>query len=158
MRHYLVLAIVAVLGGCIPGLDGTESSVKGQDNEGTSDLSNCKIEGSLIGREGAVLEHGKRIVTFHNWAAKAGSPGEYVGFGLTVEGSNTVSYIVKAGTQRFAATAKTWIHPAGVSGGTAAPGISHITFCDCDCDCSSETDGGGDGTDTGGGDSGPILF
>jgi len=158
MRHLLVLALATSLGGCISDLGDTESSVKGQDKSTTSDLSNCKIEGSLIGREGAVLEHGKRIVTFHNWVDKADSPGEYVGFALTVEGSSSVSYIVKTGTKVFSSTAKTWLDPAGTSGSSAS-GISHITFCDCDCDCSGETDGdgGGDGGGGGGGD-GPIIL
>jgi hypothetical protein len=149
MRYSLLLAFL--LGGCLlPGSGDTQSAVaEGKD---TADLSSCQLAASQIGKEGTTLEHGKRIVTFHNWIPKSGSSGEYVGFSLTVEGSNTVSYIVKESTSSYASTAKTWISPSGTSGSTA-PAISNVQFCDCDCSC----DGSGTGTGGGGGTSGPIL-
>jgi len=153
MRYSLLLAFL--LGGCLlPGSSDTASAVaEGTD---TADLSSCALASSQIGKEGATLEHGKRIVTFHNWVPKSGSPGQYVGFSLTVEGSSSVSYIVKSSTVSYASTAKTWVAPSA----TSTPGISNVQFCDCDCSCDGSGTGGGGTGDGGGGtggDPGPIL-
>ena len=150
MRHCFVLAIL--LSGCVAGLGDTDSSVEGGEvTEG------CKIEGSQIGREGVVLTHKSRSVTFRNWIPKTGSKGEFVGFTLQLAGSDSISYEVKASTDVYPSTATTWISPSGPSGGSSSPGISNVALCDCDCPCSDGTGGGG-GDDGTGGDDGPIIL
>ena len=101
----------------------------------------CKIEGSAIGHEGFVLTLGNRAVHFHNWVAKQGSPGEYVGFSISLSGTSSLGYVVKAGTQTFHSTAATWLHPDGQAGHA----ISHVSFCEnCeDGDCGGGGGGGG---------------
>jgi hypothetical protein len=157
MRYCFVLAIL--LSGCVAGFGDTDSSVEGQEL-----AEGCKIEGSQIGREGVVLTHKSRTVTFRNWIGKTGSQGEYVGFTLELGGTSSISYNVKASTNVYPATATTWISPYGTGGGSTSPGISNVALCDCDCPCGEGTggDGGGDdGTDGGGGTTGgdppPIL-
>jgi hypothetical protein len=154
MRHCFVFAIL--LGGCIPGFGDADSTVEGEEGEeeedGDIDRDDCKIEGEKIGQEGVVLALGSRSVTFSGWVGKADSPGEYVGFTISVTNDSAVSYVVKAGGERHPSSATTWLHPAGADGGADAPGISNVDMCDGD-------GGGGDGGggDDGGGDDGPIL-
>ena len=168
MRSCLVLAFL--LGGCVIGFDDTNSSVEGDgdgDGDGKGgeiDKDECKIEGSQIGRDGAVIYLGSKTVRFGNWVPKSGSPGEYVGFSLTLSGGSSVSYVVKASGELHPSTATTWIHPAGPNGGSKAPGISNVDFCD-DPDAGGGgggDDGGGDcnGGDgcPGGGDGGPVIL
>ncbi|HSK00215.1 MAG TPA: hypothetical protein VK932_03200 [Kofleriaceae bacterium] len=150
MRCSLVLVLVLLLGGCLASFGDSQSSVEGKDDD-----ANCKIEGSQIGREGVTLAHGTRTVTFRKWVSKAGEPNELVGFSLEAQGATSLSYRVKAGGEVHRSIATTWLHPAGVNGGTNAPAISNIQFCDCDCSCDGD-DGGGDGG--GGGDDGPIIL
>jgi hypothetical protein len=150
MRYLIILAIF--LGGCI-GLGDTDSTVKGGNGDGdgdggSGDGDGCKIEGSQIGEGGVVIYLGSKTVTFDNWIGKSGASGEFVGFSLTLSGGDSVSYVVKAGTERFPGTATTWMHPAG-EGGSAAKGISNVDMCD-----DPDADGGGDGGDDGGGDGG----
>jgi hypothetical protein len=140
MRTLLTgLASLTLTTACVD-LSGTSSNVEGADQAGDTD--ECKIEGSQIGRENLVMDLGNKTVTFTDWVAKPGSPGEYNGFTITVDGASSISYIVKAGTQRFASTTMSWTHPSGL----AANAISNVDFCEGD-------DGGGDGGgDDGGGD------
>jgi hypothetical protein len=136
MRHCFVLAILVC--GCIADVGRTDSTIEGEgeedgegeENGGDVDRDECKIEGSEIGREGAVLQLGAKTVTFGSWVQKSDSPGDYVGFSVTVTGGTSVSYVVKAGGERHPSTATTWMHPAGPDGGPDAPGISHVDMCD----------------------------
>jgi hypothetical protein len=152
MRSSLVLVLALMLGGCLTSFGDSEASVEGKDDD-----ANCKIEGSQIGREGVTLAHGTRTVTFRKWVSKAGEPKELVGFSIEARGATSLSYRVKAGTEVHRSTATTWLHPAGVSGGSNAPAISNIQFCDCDCSCDGK-DGGDGGDGSGGGNDGPIIL
>jgi hypothetical protein len=163
--------VTLLLGGCL-GFGNSDSAVEGQDGEGGGE-EGCKIEGGQIG-EDVVIYLGPKTVTFGDWIGKSGSPGEYVGFSLTLDGGSSVSYVVKAGTERHPSTATAWVHPAGPDGGSNAPGISNVDFCD-DPDAGGggggggggdggdggdggTGDGGDGGTGDGGGDSGPIFL
>jgi hypothetical protein len=163
MRHCLILSIL--LGGCLVDLGNSGSAVEGDeaDGAGGGDNDECKIEGGQIGRDGVAIQLGSKTVTFGNWVGKSGSPGEYVGFSLTLAGGSAVSYVVKSGGERAPSTSLTWVHAAGPGGGSNAPGISNVDFCnDPDAgggggDCNGGDgcpDGGGDG----GGDDGPIIL
>lgn len=90
-----------------------------------------KIEGGDIGKVPQTLTFSGLSVTINSWRAKDDG-GDYIGFSFSSSGA--VAYAVKAGTETFASTGTTWVHPAG-TGGPAAKGISNITFCP----------GGGDG-------------
>jgi hypothetical protein len=110
----------------------------------TGDRDDCKVENSAIGQVGAQVTTGGVTVTFEEWTAKPGSPGEYLGFRIsaTVPVGN-LSYTVKAGTATYQGLGATWFHP----GGEGANAISNVDFCDPD------GGGGDDGTgDDGGGD------
>jgi hypothetical protein len=137
------------------GDDGTDD---GEDDGGDGDRDDCKIEGEDIGRD-VVVELGSVSVTFGDWVAKEDSPGEYVGFTMTLEGADSIAYNVKAGGEVFADTALTWIHPAGASG-PEAKGISNVDMCDEDGGDDGSDDGddgsddGDDGSDDGGDDHG----
>jgi hypothetical protein len=114
--------------------------------EGDVDGECCKIEGDEIGIEKVIVRLGSKAVRVHDWVAKTGSPGEYVGFSLTVGGDTSVSYKVKASGEVYPSNALTWIHPNGAGGGSASPGISNVDFCD-ECDNPEGCDGGGGGGD-----------
>ncbi len=167
MRHCLILSIL--LTGCFVELGDSGSTVEGDEAEdgdgagGKGDNDECKIEGAQIG-EDVVIQLGSKTVTFGNWVGKSDSPGEYVGFSLTLAGGSSVSYVVKSGGERAPSTALTWMHPAGADGGPDAPGISNVDFCD-----DPDADGGGggdcnggdgcpDGGGDGGGEDGPIIL
>lgn len=171
MRKTFVALFLAGAAACAP--DTTAESKK--DLEGRADSVNdcCKIEGSEIGKEDHLVRLGTRYVLVHSWVPKAGSPGEYVGFSITASADAQLRYVVKAGTERHAATSSTWIHPGGVNGASAAPAISHVDFCpSCDdpdgcedgggdngeCDNPDGCGGGDGGGGGGGGDGGPILY
>lgn len=84
-----------------------------------------KIEGSDIGIEGASLQVGTKVVTFHDWVLKTGESNEYHGFSWDQTG--TVDLRVKAGTETYIASGGTWLHPGA---GTNAPAISNVEVCD----------------------------
>lgn len=84
-----------------------------------------KIEGNVIGVEGATLQVRTKIVTFHDWVLKAGTADEYHGFSWDQTG--TVDVQVKAGTETFIASGGSWLHPGA---GTNAPAISNVQVCD----------------------------
>jgi hypothetical protein len=108
----------------------------------TGDRDDCKVENSAIGQVGAQVTTGGVTVTFEEWTAKPGSPGEYLGFRIsaTVPVGN-LSYTVKAGTATYQGLGATWFHP----GGEDANAISNVDF--------SDPDGGGGDDGSGGDDS-----
>ena len=146
MRASFFLALLAT--SCATLAD--QASRVGED-DGTDE---CKIEGDDIGNDGVVLRLGARTVTFHDWVSKTGEPNEYVGFTISLTGTNSVGYVVKAGTDRFPSRELTWMHPAGADGGATANGISNVDVCE-ECTDGSCDGGGGDGS--GSGSDGPIL-
>ena len=132
-------------------------------NENKSDLESqaehvsdcCKLEGPEIGREDALLRLGSKAVLVHDWVGKKGEAGEYIGFSLTIDGASSMSYVVKAGTERIAGSGTPWMHPSGEDGA----GISNLDFCDeCDdpdgCDNQPPTNDPPEPDDDG---SGPVL-
>jgi hypothetical protein len=131
--------------------ESAQDEGEGEEAADDFDRDDCKIEDEAIGQEGALLTLGEKTVTVHDWVGKDGEPGEFVGFSLTVEGGDTISYVVKAGGETHPSNELTWSHPNG-TGGSEVPGISHIDFCpECeDGDCGG--DGDGDGEDAGDGD------
>lgn len=118
------------------------------DEDGEYDNDDCKIEGGDIGVVGLELGLGPKRVTFEDWVAKADSPGEYVGFVISVSGADSVRYIVKAGGELHADDVSSWIHPNGDTG-SEAPAISNVDFCE-ECEDGSCDGGGGDGGEDGG--------
>lgn len=155
MRATIIPALLLV--GCVSFSD--EASRVGEE-EGEDDTDECKIEGDDIGSDGVVLRLGSRTVTFHDWVSKDGEAGEYVGFSISVAGTDSVGYVVKASTDQYPSRATTWLHPAGAGGA----GISNVDVCEeceggtCD-DGGGGDDGGGDGSGSGSGSGsdGPIL-
>ena len=132
MRHYLWLALVFGTG-CV-GFGDTAASIEGEDEGGDTDTEgdrdDCKIEGDAIGQDGATILLAAKTLTFGSWIPKSDSPGEYVGFSVTVSNGSTLDYVVKAGGELHPSTATTWLHPAGPDGGSQAPGISNVDACD----------------------------
>jgi hypothetical protein len=152
MRNTSWLCVIglSLLGGCIELGDSSSSVESGGNGDDSFDRDACKIEDGAIGDEGVVLRLGTRTVTFHDWVVKSGSNNEYVGFSISLAGTSSVGYIVKSGGERDHSTALTWLHAAGPDGGSQAPAISHVDFCE-ECEDGSCDDGGGGG-DEGGGD------
>jgi hypothetical protein len=105
-----------------------------------------KIEGSDIGKAPQLLSFSGMNLTIDSWRAKDDG-GDFVGFSFTASGN--VAYAVKAGTETFASSGTTWVHPKG-TGGPAAKGISNITFCPNGGD-------GGSGVPEGPGNGGPCT-
>jgi hypothetical protein len=99
-----------------------------------------KIEGSAIGEAGVEVTVGATTVRFDTWHAKAGSPGEFIGFDASTNGE--VELHVKAGTETFKVHGTSWTHPAG-DAGAAAHGISNVEVCEC----GDPPGGDGDGDD-----------
>lgn len=99
------------------------------DDGAELDRDDCKIEDADIGVEDLVLTVGDIEVTFFDWIQKDGEPGEYVGFSVAISGADSLSYVVKAGGERFESDADSWLHPNG-TGGPEASAISHVDFCD----------------------------
>lgn len=144
MRIILAGIATFALTACVD-LSGSSSNVEGQDESGDFDTDDCKIEGSQIGQDGLVLRLGPKSVTFTDWVTKPGEPNEYMGFSMTISGAESVSYIVKAGGERYPSTAATWSHPLGMT----ANAISNVDVCE-ECTDGSCDDGGGDGGEDGG--------
>jgi hypothetical protein len=138
------LLVVLFLTAC----GSSSESVSKSDLEGQADSVNacCKIEGDEIGREFHLVRLGSKTVLVHDWVKKSDSPGEFVGFSITVSDGATAHYAVKAGTVKYPDSATTWSHPDGQAG----HGISNVDFCD-ECDNPDGCDGGGGGGDDGGG-------
>jgi hypothetical protein len=143
------LLLIATLGtGCTEILGSSTNGVEGADDDaaaGEYDRDDCKIEGEAIGDDGVSVRLGAKTVSFHDWIGKDDSPGEYVGFSLSLSGGTTISYVVKAGGELHPSDETIWIHPNGTSG-DQVPGISNVDFCE-------ECEGGG--CDGGGGDNDP---
>jgi hypothetical protein len=142
MRQPPAILFAILLGSSACVLDGASSSQgasEGGDEGGGGDFDrdDCKVEDGDIGVQGVSLDLGSKKVTFESWIPKDDSPGEFVGFTLSLAGGDTISYLVKSGGARHAAQGLSWAHPNGTSG-SDVPGISHVDFCD-------EVDGGGDG-------------
>ena len=85
----------------------------------------CKLEGNLIGVEGATVEVNGTTVTFSNWVQKDGEPNEYVGFDID---KSNLMFTVKAGNQVFSGSGDSWSNPNG-TGGNMVMAISNIDFC-----------------------------
>ena len=105
-----------------PG-NGSEAGEDDDDCAPNEQIGECKIEGDLIGVEGAQLIVNGQLVTFTNWVAKDGEPDEFVGFDIDVEG---LTFYVKAGTQVYPVTGTSWLHPNGT--GSDARAISNVDF------------------------------
>lgn len=140
----LAIGFVLVLGvGCVSSSE-TDSSlsggVLGPASCHSEDRDDCKIEGADIGREGAMVVLDRGTATFVDWIPKAGSPGEYIGFSLVLDGTTgDVPFAIKAGGEVHQATGTFWKHV-----GAECSGISNVDF-------GNEVDGGiGDGGDGGG--------
>ena len=148
MRTLPIVCVLGVLGvGCVDGASSDSSASETAASACSGDRDACKIEGSQIGREGLVLQLDGGSVTFRDWVAKPGSPGEYIGFTLELDGVSSVRYVVKAGTGRFESTTTVWKHE-----GDDCKGISNVDFGDAD-----PGDGGGDTPTTDDDGDGPIL-
>jgi len=132
-----VIAALSLMAGC----SLSSSSVESRNTGHPTEECGCKIEGTGIGTEGIFARFDGTIVSLEDWVPKAGSPGEYVGFTMYVDGAPSVGYVVKAGGERYASHTRTWVHPAGASAGADAPAISHVDMCP-DCpggDCGPDT-------------------
>jgi hypothetical protein len=164
----LVIAFgsLLTLGGCMVGESGTigdDPQPPGSGGWGDTqsdcggpiilsrspDGEDCKIEGPKMGQPGATIDLGTSLVTFDSWVAKANDASEYVGFTISVEGA-PVDYVVKAGTDLYASSDTSWVHPAGTAG-SKANAISNVDFCEDD-DGDDDDDDGDDGGDGDGGD------
>src|SRR6266545_4712117 len=108
--------------GADDGDDGADDGDGGADDGDDGDHDDCKIEDGAIGTD-VSLALGSKTVTFSDWVAKDGSPGEFVGFTITLEGADSISYRVKAGTEVFPSSDLVWLSPNGTSG-PEAKGIS----------------------------------
>src|SRR5688572_18399796 len=122
--------------GCID-LGGSEARSDVDDDGGGEsadgenvDRDACKIEGGDIGVANLELRLGTRTVVFHDWIAKTGEANEFVGFSITLRDATEVGYVVKAGGELHPSSATAWMHPAGPDGGSDAPGISNVDFCE----------------------------
>ena len=134
MRIAILLVVSLALTACTSPFSSSRSNATRGDF--------CKIEGTAIGHEGFILTLGSRAVRFHDWVPKTGSPGEYVGFSISLSGTTSLGYVVKAGTATFHSTASTWLHPDGQNGNA----ISNVSFCE-NCDDGDCGGGGGGGSD-----------
>jgi hypothetical protein len=168
----LLVAFTSV--GCIDSFGSNSREVEGEEDQedGDIDRDDCKIEGDAIGQEGVILRLGAKTVTFSDWVAKSDSPGEYIGFSLSLEGADTISYVVKTGGELHPSTSLVWAHPNG-DAGDQTPGISNVDHCEeCEdgscgeppCENPDGCDGGDeptcenpDGCPDPGEGSGPIL-
>jgi hypothetical protein len=127
-------------------LAACSSDVTVSDLEAQADSINscCQIHGNDIGRENHLVKLGSNGALVHDWIAKPGSPGKYLGFSLTVAGS--VRYVVTAGSKNYDSTSVRW------SDGDASIGL--VDFCGS-CDdpdgCGHGGGGGGSGSNPGGG-------
>jgi hypothetical protein len=151
--RYVALSLLIASSGCLldDGIDQDLSSVEG--NRGVDDVEvgqgggfdrdDCKVEDDDLGRVGVLIDLNGVQITFEEWITKDGEPGEYIGFVISVDGADQLSYTVKAGTDRFPGQGSVWMHPIG-TGGSEVSAISHIDFCD----------GLPDGGDPGNGDPG----
>lgn len=113
---------------------GNELSVEAGEEERANDSAgfdrdDCKIEDGDIGVEELTLPLGDIEVTFYDWIEKDGESGEYVGFSMEIIGADGLSYMVKAGGERFQGDGLSWLHPHG-TGGPEVSAISHVDFCD----------------------------
>lgn len=154
MRSIVVgtIAVTTLTAGCL-SLSDSQSGVEGESTE-TSNLEECKIEGSQIGREGVALQLGATRVTFHDWIAKPDSEGEYVGFSISIDGDPYEHFLVKAGTKKYIVDSTSWMHPDGAR----AHAISNVDFCECTPPGGGGGGGGdGDGENHDDGGGGPIL-
>lgn len=152
------LTALSLTAGC--SLSDSSSSLESKNEVQPTEECGCKIEGTGIGTEGIYARFGGTIVTLGNWVPKAGSPGEYVGFTMFIDGAPSAGYVVKAGGETYPSHTRTWMHPAGIDGNDLAPAISNVDMCptceggDCGPDTTCQDpdgcpDGGGGGGGTG---------
>jgi hypothetical protein len=139
--------------------DSTSTSNRDLETQAAHIDECCKIEGGEVGIEDILVRLGSKSVLVHDWVAKTGSPGEFVGFSLTVGNGAALGYVVKAAGEVYESGTTTWIHPNGADGRNLSSGISNLNFCgECDnpdgCEGGGGGDGGGDGGGGGGGDGG----
>lgn len=140
MRSPLLLSVSLLLAaGC--AVD-TESDLQLAEHGEDEEECECKIEGSAIGVVGTIVHVGGDIVVFESWTPKADSPGEYVGFTLSANAAG-LDYLVKAGTDVFAASGTSWSHPDG-SSGSEVNAISNVDLCPPDDEGGDDDDGGGE--------------
>jgi hypothetical protein len=147
MRRIPAIALsVLLVPGCLLDSSSTRgASESGEDGNGGGefDRDDCKVEDGDIGVQGVALDLGTKSVAFESWIPKDDSPGEFVGFTLSLSGGDSIGYLVKTGGEVYAGVGTSWSHPNGTSG-DQVPAISNVDFCD-------EVDDGGDG-DGGDGD------
>lgn len=155
VRSMVVIAASLVSVGCNDG-SLLESGARGGDAPADGMDGTCaKIEGGDIGVENLSLAVGGKVVTFHEWVNKTGEDAEFVGFSFTVS-QGAVVFTVKSGGELHPGNSSPWMHPAGVDGGSEAPGVSNVVVCDPDDDGSGDDgdpdDGDPDDGDPDGGD------
>lgn len=105
------------------GDDGNGSGSDGSGSDGSGSDRSCTLQ-SGIGVEGAMVVLGSRNVTFHDWITKPGET-DVIGFSITIDGADSLGYVVKAGPDRFHSTATTFLNTA-----TPARGIGSVDFCE----------------------------
>lgn len=141
----VLLAALLAQPGCVLSDEAsrTQGASEGEEEDG-ADSDDCKIEDGDLGVQGISVDLGSKIVTVESWMEKDDSPGEYVGFTLSLEGGDTIGYLVKTGGEVYGGEGLSWSHPNGTSG-SEVPAVSHIDFCE-------EVDEDGDKDDGSGGD------
>ncbi len=133
MRNALFVIFFTV--GCSSGPMTESVSELEQRADSVNDC--CEVAKASLGREDHLVKLGSRVVLLHDWIAKQGSPGEYVGFSVTVSNGASMSYLVKGGTQAYAGNAGQFKVIDGHS-------ISKVNFCS-ECDNPDGCEGGGGG-------------
>lgn len=153
--YQLAIGFVLVVGvGCVsPDDSSIASGVIGPASCHRADRDDCKIEGSDIGREGAVVQLDQGTATFVDWIPKAGSPDEYIGFSVILDGTaGDVPFGVKSGQEVHQASGTFWRHA-----GSDCFGISNVDFGGVYDDGDGTGCDNPDGCTDDGGGSGPIL-
>jgi hypothetical protein len=138
MRNALFVMLVAA--GC--SADANTDSVSELEQRADSVNDCCEVATASLGRENHLVRLGSRVVLVHDWIAKPGSPGKYLGFSVTVSNGAPMSYLVKANTQSYSGKTTSWSAPDGKT-------IQKVNFC-AECDNPDGCDGGGGGGGGGG--------
>lgn len=155
----ITIGLAALIGtGCVSTSDDDSAIGAAGPSSCTGDRDACKIEGSDIGREGVTIKLDHGTATFVDWIPKAGSPGEFVGFSIVLEGATQeLHFAVKAGNEVHHASGDFWKHT-----GSDCHGISNVDLGEgVATDDPTGGDGGGcdnpDGCGDGDSGTGPIL-
>jgi hypothetical protein len=144
MRNALFVMFLA--SGC--GADSMTETVTQLEQRAASVNTCCEIDRSSLGREDHLVRLGSKVVLVHDWVAKPGAPGEYIGFSMTVSNGAKTSFLVKAETQMYSGANTSWSSP----GERAIEGVNMCQDCDSPDGCEDGGEGdGGDGGDGGGG-------